>query len=108
MPNTKRYLQPEFRTDTPLLEANILEEWGYWDGPLYGVCEVNGEKLFFVDIIESIWRHFSSNDSQRLWRIYAVYNLDLEYVKSLMANQYRQTWQQKIEDEASPIGIFWG
>lgn len=39
-------------------EVNITECWGYWDGVLYGICEIRGMEFFFHDIIFDTWRHY--------------------------------------------------
>ena len=52
MPAQGRYLKPEFRTNTPVRDATIVEEWDVWDGPLYGICEINGGHFFFTEILE--------------------------------------------------------
>ena len=104
-----KYLTESFKDiDTPVLNATIVEEWGRWDGPTSGVCEVEGEQFYFHDVVESIWRYYSKDDLERLWRIYAVYDAPLKLVKKLRKkNEKYVDFVGALEDESEIIGIFW-
>ena len=102
-------LSKEFKTNTPVLpDVKIIEEWARYDGPLFGVCKVNGKKFFFMDVIYDIWRYYDDDTSQRLWCIYAVYDIDMIEIKKIMQmHPFRENWDNKIAEESNCIGIFW-
>lgn len=108
--NNRIKLNPKFKNDTPVLpDVTLIEEWGYYDGPLFGLCEINGQKLFFMDIVYDIWRYYEDNTSQRLWCIYGVYDINVYTANDIITSgDDRVDWQRKIiEDESECIGIFW-
>ncbi len=102
-------LSPEFKNDTPVLpDVKIIDTWAYYDGPLFGLCEINGQKLFFMDVVYDIWRNYEDDTSQRLWCIYGVYDINVEDVNDIITSgDERFNWQQKVEEESECIGIFW-
>lgn len=104
-----KYLPESFKDiDTPVLNANIVEKWSIYDGPLSGICEVEGEQFYFHHIVESIWRYYSEDDLERLWRIYAVYDAPLKLVKKLRKkNEKYVDFIDALDDESDVIGIFW-
>jgi len=107
--NKRITLDSVFKTDSPILpDVKIIDTWAYYDGPLFGVCEVSGEKLFFVDVVSDIWRHYKDGNCERLWTIYGVYDISIKEVEKITKKEvYRREWQPQIEDESDCIGIFW-
>lgn len=110
----------KFKTNSPVLEGvRVIERWHYWDGVLSGICEIHGEHFYFDNIIESIWRYYDKmkkyktkdgeerylQSVQRLWRIFAVYNIDVD----LMRKQKFKNAKERNEwlEERDAIGIFW-
>ena len=102
-------LNDAFRSDTPVLPAvKIVDEWAYYDGPLFGICEINGQQLFFMDAIYDTWRHYTDGEHQRLWAIYGVFDISIDEAKKILDKLvYRDQWQSAIENESECIGIFW-
>jgi hypothetical protein len=99
----------EFKTNTPVLpDVKLLEVWAEYDGPLFGICEINNQKLFFMDIISDIWRYYEDDSHQRLWAIFGVYDISREGAdKIITSSQYREKWANEIEEESNCIGVFW-
>lgn len=101
-------LPVEFDTDTPVLpDVKITEIWGYYDGPLVGICEIHGKEFFFLDVIYNIWRWFDNDTHKRLWSIFAVFDIDVETLRKIDLNRSRQIWQDEIDETSNIIGIFW-
>ena len=98
-----------FKTDTPVLpDVKILNTWAYYDGPLFGVCEVHGKKFFFIDVIYDIWRYYEDESHDRLWAIYAVYDIPIEKAQKIVdSGKDRTDWQSEVGEESECIGIFW-
>jgi len=99
----------EFKSDTPELpDVKIIDAWGYYDGPLIGVCEVHNKEFFFMDVIYDIWRCYDNDTHQRLWSIFGVYDMPIKQARKIMdGHNPREIWQPKIEEESDCIGIFW-
>jgi len=102
-------LPASFKSFGPVLpDVKIVETWGYYDGPLFGVCEIEGIKFFFQDCIFDIWRHYSEEDGDRLWSIFAVFDVDVAEIRKISEkNTNRSEWMSKLEDGSEVIGIFW-
>ncbi len=102
-------LSMDFKTKTPVLpDVKILEEWAYYDGPLFGVCEIRGRKFFYIDAIYDTWRFYEDDTSQRLWCIYAVYDIDIKQAKKIIGDcMIRGNWEGEIISTSNCIGIFW-
>lgn len=109
MPNKRQYLPTALKDlNTPHLDATITETWNVWDGPLSGLCKVEGQIFYFTHAVESVWRWYSKDDYERRWRIYTVYDIDLKYLKKL--EKKTKTFKEffsELEDESEVIGIFW-
>jgi hypothetical protein len=96
-----------FKTTTPVLpNVKITDVWGYYDGPLSGICEINGQSFYFMDVIFDVWRFYKDDTHQRLWSIFAVYDISIEEARSVVKGS-RTGWQAEIEDVSDCIGIFW-
>ncbi len=102
-------LSPEFKTKTPVLpNVKIIDTWAYYDGPLFGLCEINGRELFFMTVVYDIWRYYTDDTDQRLWRIYGVYDIDVEDVNKIINSaEEGEGWHHEINDRSDCIGIFW-
>jgi len=107
--NEDKLLSLDFKTDTPVLSnVVIVDEWCYHDGTLFGVCEINKERFFYIDVIYDIWRFYDDNTHQRLWAIYGVYDIDIGLAEKLSdAGSNRGEWQEEIQEKSNCIGIFW-
>ena len=90
-----------------LPNVKLIEVWNYYDGPLYGICEVDGHKFFFQDKVFDIWRYYSEDDHERLWRIFAVYDIDVYKAREMTSNALRAEWNSELYDTSEVIGIFW-
>lgn len=105
------FLGDKFNTTTPVLpDVEIVEVMAVWDGPLFGICKVHGKNLFFMDLIESVWRFYSENDYDRLWRIYGVYDLPVPECRKIIGeyeHKPRSEWQNEITECSECIGVFW-
>jgi len=100
-------LDRAFKSGTPVLpHVYIIDAWGYHDGPLFGVCEIRGERFFFMDVIYDIWRYYKDDTHQRLWSVFAVYDINIVQAEKL-TNKDRLTWQDEIEGISDCLGIFW-
>jgi len=89
-------------------DVKLIETWAYYDGPLFGICEVHGQQLFFMDIIYDIWRYYEDDTHQRLWAVYGVFDIGLEHTEQIMDTyDNRYAWQSAIEALSECIGIFW-
>ena len=78
------------------------------------------EEFYFDDIVESIWRYFNKmwdytnsegeekyyQHVKRLWRIYAVYDLDLDKLRAKKFKDYAER-KDYLEEYGNIIGIFW-
>lgn len=111
----------QFKTDTPVLpDVKIIDCWGHYDGPLFGICEIHGKEFFFMDVIYDIWRFYDKMTSytkqdgsekylqkyQRLWSIFAVYDIPPDKIDKIKWGD-RSIWQEEIDSENHVIGIFW-
>ena len=105
----RKLLDLSFKSDTPVLPAvKIVDAWGYYDGPLFGVCEVRGQEFFFMDVIYDVWRHYDDKSYQRLWSIFSVYDISIAQAEKIAdQGKDRQGWESEIEEESDCIGIFW-
>ena len=100
-------LSKDFKINTPVLpNVDILEVWAEYDGPLFGICKINNQKLFFIDAIYDIWRYYEDDTSQRLWRIYGVYDINIEEAEKIITGA-RSKWEYEITEDYNCIGIFW-
>jgi len=104
-----KILSKDFKLNTPVLpNVKILEPWGYYDGPLFGICEILGKQFFFIDLVYDIWRYYDDNTHDRLWSIFGAYDIDINYANELIAKEpLRATWENTIREESNCIGIFW-
>lgn len=102
-------LNSKFRTDTPVMpNVKLIETWAYHDGPLFGICEIHGQQLFFIDVIYDIWRYYEDDTHQRLWAIYGVYDITIADAKKIIDTYNdRSAWQGAIEGLSECVGIFW-
>ena len=98
-----------FKTDTPVLPGvKIIDKWAYYDGPLFGVCEVHGKQFFFIDVIYDIWRYYTDDTHERLWAIYGVYDIPISKAEKIIdSGKDRVNWQNELTGESECIGIFW-
>ncbi len=114
-------LDPDvFLEDKPYFDnVKIIERYGVWDGVLNGICEIHGQKFYFQDIVESVWRYYNKQYKNkkyagkkfqkisRLWRIFAVYGIKIE-VLELQNLKTPVECAEYIKDEGIDIiGIFW-
>lgn len=103
-----QYLPQQFKEFGPVLpNVKIVEIWDYYDGPLCGICEIEGMKFFFSDIIYDIWRAYSEEDMDRLWCIYAVYDINIDKAIDIIKEAERSSWQEELHDLSEVVGIFW-
>ena len=106
-----------FAEDTPVFRnVKIVRRITYWDGPMSGACEVNGQQFYFDTLVESVWRYYNKQYKEalegkkfqlvsRLWRIFAVYDLKLEEIEPMPKNgKERAVW---LADKGNIIGVFW-
>lgn len=85
-----------------------MDEWAYYDGPLFGICEINGQQLFFMDILFDTWRHYDDGSHQRLWGIFGVFDIPIDEARKILDKfSPRSEWQPEIEEQSECIGIFW-
>jgi len=105
-----KFLPIKFETFGPILPGvKIIEIWANYDGPLFGVCEIENIHFFFMDCIYDMWRHYAEYDLNRLWRIYAVYDIDIDKAREIVKEKGRRRsdWEGELKDISEVIGIFW-
>lgn len=113
-PLNDKFKVKSYKGETPFLNVKITHEYDKWDGVLAGTCSVHGQEFFFVDIVESVWRNYADDDddydADRLWRVYAVYDIDLSEMNKIFERKdgnRRITWRQHLASNSNVIGIFW-
>ena len=115
--------------DFPCLPVKLLFHHNYYDGPLYGVCEYLGEKLYFWNTEEIWFKNVETNPEiiasepdpnehyqmHRL-RVYNIYRLPKELMDTIMSNnQLREkyknskvdSWQIEYNKEAKKLPDYW-
>ncbi len=106
-----RVLGELFRTESPVFsDVTIEERWNVYDGVLSGLCRINGSLFYFCDCVFDMWRTYSEkeHDTDRLWRIFAVYDMEPNEVRRLHNKHpgLRES-EAAIKEESDVIGIFW-
>lgn len=104
-----RLLPDSFRSIGPVLpDVRIVEVWAEYDGPLFGVCETGGGRFFFQDVVYDIWRYYSETDCERLWTIYAAYDINVDEIRAIInKSKIRELWATELATNSNVIGIFW-
>ena len=107
--------------DFPCLPVKLLFHDGYYDGPLTGVCEHKGEKLYFHNT-EEIWFKFLEKDPTILadkeledynyhsLRIYTLYKLPEDIMFNIIHNhelfelvKHSPNWEVAYNIQKKPI-----
>ena len=70
----KDYQEMKSLRETSNGETRVLYHLNYWDGPISGVCLLNGKRHYF-DTVDEIHEEWTMTDDQ--WRQYCKENSDL-------------------------------
>lgn len=78
---------------------NVKKLWhhGYWDGPISGVCEYNGQKCWFeqIDEFHDKYSDYDDDDFSAPWyRRYLVHKLTDEQFHEILVRH--QKWQRMV------------
>jgi hypothetical protein len=106
--------------DFPCLPVKLLFHDGYYDGPLTGVCEYKGEKLYFHNA-EEIWFRFPEKNKETIaitneeydyhsLRIYTLYRLPEDIMFNIVHNhelfelvKHSPNWENAYNIQKKPI-----
>ena len=75
---------------------------------LFGVCVINDQQFFFMDVIFDIWRNYLDGTHERLWSIFGVYDISIKQARDIIEESSgRHNWEREIMDISECVGVFW-